>query len=275
MRAPNHRSVLITGATDGLGRALATHLAATGMTVLLHGRDDERGRRTVAEIARATGNHRLFWYCADLADLTQVRGLAAAVARDRRWLTDLVNNAGIGTTVPGGGKRQESRDGHELRFAVNYLAGFLLTRMLTGMLAESAPARVVMVSSAGQSPIDLDDVMLTRGYSGTEAYCRSKLAQIMFAIDLAEELSGTGVTVNALHPADYMPTKLVQTPRSTLEAGVRATARLLLDPELDGVGGQYFDGLVPALALPQAYDVTARRRLRELSERLTRAPVIF
>jgi NAD(P)-dependent dehydrogenase (short-subunit alcohol dehydrogenase family) len=226
MRPIFEQSVLVTGATDGLGKAVATELARAGATVLVHGRDDNRGKATLAEITAVTGNDRLRWYRADFADLDQVRQLAAAVAADTPRLDALVSNAGIGTVYPSGG-RQESVDGIELRFAVNYLAGFLLIRLLLPTLRASAPARIVQVSSAGQTPIDFDDVMLTRSYSGGQAYCQSKLAQIMFTFDLAEELAGTGVTATALHPATYMPTKIVATPISTLQSGVDATLRLV------------------------------------------------
>jgi NAD(P)-dependent dehydrogenase (short-subunit alcohol dehydrogenase family) len=178
----------------------------------------------------------------------------------------LVNNAGIGT-----GERELSQDGYELRFAVNYLAGFLLTRELLSLLEASAPARIVNVASAGQMPIDFDDVMLERDYSGVRAYCQSKLAQIMFTIDLAERLDGAGVTVNSLHPATYMPTKIVSSPVSTLEEGVDATLRLVADQGLDGVSGRYFNGLREAAPDPQADDPQARRQLRELSEKLVGA----
>jgi NAD(P)-dependent dehydrogenase (short-subunit alcohol dehydrogenase family) len=268
----SEQTILITGATDGLGRALAIELARAGATLLLHGRDDARGAAAVAEIDERTGNDRLHWYRADLAELTQVRALADAVAADQERLDVLVSNAGIGTTVPGGGRR-ESADGFELRFAVNYLAGFLLTRQLlplvTATAARAGAARIVQVSSAGQAPIDFDDVMLTRDYSGVHAYCQSKLAQIMFTFDLAEQLAGSGVTANALHPATYMPTKIVPKPVSRLEDGARATARLVGAPELATVTGRYFNGTREARAHPQAYDATARTRLRELSERLT------
>ena len=180
----------------------------------------------------------------------------------------LVNNAGIGMT----GERAESRDGDELRFAVNYLAGFLLTRLLLPLLVRSAPARVVNVSSAGQAAIDFDDVMLERHYDGVQAYGQSKLAQVMFTFDLAHELRDTGVTVNCLHPATFMPTKMVlaagASPISTLEEGVDATQRLVIGPELDGVTGRYYNGKREARAHPQAYDEEACRQLRELSEQL-------
>jgi NAD(P)-dependent dehydrogenase (short-subunit alcohol dehydrogenase family) len=198
--------------------------------------------------------------------------LAERVARDHDRLDALVNNAGIGTTLPGDGRRMESQDGYELRFAVNYLAGYMLTRRLVPLLEGSAPARIVNVSSAGQAPIDFDDVMLERSYDGVQAYCQSKLAQVMFTFDLAQELSGSGVTVTCLHPATYMPTKMVRAagvnPISSLEEGVQATLRLVADPQLDGVTGRYFNGQRPASPHPQAGDPAARARLRELSDRL-------
>ena len=183
---------------------MATELARLGATVLVHGRDDNRGQATLTEIAQATGNDRLGWYRADLGELEQVRRLAAAVAADAPQLDALISNAGIGGEYPVGG-RQVSPDGIELRFAVNYLAGFLLIRLLLPTLQASAPARIVQVSSTGQAPIDFDDVMLTRSYSSGQAYCQSKLAQIMFTFDLAEELAGTGLTATALHPPVTCP----------------------------------------------------------------------
>ena len=268
MRPVAEQTVLVTGATDGLGKALATELARASATVLVHGRDDNRGKTTLTEITAATGNERLRWYRADLAHLNQVRDLAAAVAADTPRLDALVSNAGIGTDTPPGGRR-ESADGIELRFAVNYLAGFLLTRLMLPTLCASAPARIVQVSSAGQAAINFDDVMLTRSYSGVQAYCQSKLAQIMFTFDLADELATLGVTATALHPATYMPTKMVARPVSTLQSGVDATLRLVIDPALDGVTGRYYDGQREVRAHPQAYDSVARARLRALSEQLT------
>src|SRR4051794_2138272 len=149
------RTVLITGATDGLGRALAADLAGRGARVLVHGRDPAR----VEKAARETGAAGA--YVADLAALAELRRLAGEVGRDHAALNVLVSNAGVGTTLPGGGERMESADGFELRFAVNYLAGFLLTRLLEPVLVAGGPgARIVNVASAGQMPIDFDDVML-------------------------------------------------------------------------------------------------------------------
>jgi NAD(P)-dependent dehydrogenase (short-subunit alcohol dehydrogenase family) len=242
--------VLVTGATDGLGKAVATELARAGATVLVHGRDDERGERTLAEIGAETGSDRLLWLRADLASLDEVRALAERVEP----LDVLVNNAGIGTAGP----RAESVDGHELRFAVNYLAPFLLARLLRA-------DRIVNVASAGQAPIDFDDVMLERRYDGAQAYCQSKLALVMLTFDLAE----SGATANCLHPGTYMPTKMVLeagvSPVDSLETGVAATMRVI---ELESESGLYYNRLAEARAHPQAYDSDARRQLRELSLRL-------
>jgi NAD(P)-dependent dehydrogenase (short-subunit alcohol dehydrogenase family) len=261
--------VLVTGATDGLGRGLAGKLASGGAEVLVHGRDPGRIARTVDELA-AAGRGRPRAHRADLASLEAVRDLAARVADAEPRLDVLVSNAGIGSTVPGGGRRQESADGIELRFAVNYLAGFLLTRLLLPLLRASAPARIVNVSSLGQQAIDFDDVMLTRGYSGVRAYSQSKLAQVLDTVTLAAQLDGSGVTVNALHPATYMPTKMVTaSPASTIDDGVQATLRLVADRALDGVSGRFFDGTREARPDGQAADADARRRLAELSAELT------
>jgi NAD(P)-dependent dehydrogenase (short-subunit alcohol dehydrogenase family) len=272
MRPVDQQTILVTGATDGLGRALARELAGLGATVLLHGRAEARLEETRREIQQATGSDRLRAYRADFSSLEEVRRLARAVSGEQERLDVLVNNAGIA----GEGPRELSADGHELRFAVNYLAPFLLTHLLLPLLARSAPSRVVNVSSVGQVPIDFDDVMLERRYDGLRAYRQSKLAQVLFTFELAERLRADGeqgVTVNALHPATLMDTKMaIDTfgyTMSTVQDGVEATLRLAVAPELEGVSGRYFDRLREARADPQAYDPAARRRLWDLSAALT------
>jgi NAD(P)-dependent dehydrogenase (short-subunit alcohol dehydrogenase family) len=158
---------------------------------------------------------------------------------------------------------------------VNYLAGFLLTRLLLPLLQASRPARIVNVASIGQEPLDFDDPMLDRGYSGIRAYRRSKLAQVMSTFDLAGQLRDAGVTVNCLHPATFMDTAMVRmsgiAPASTVEEGADAILRLVLDERLAATTGEFFDGQRPARAIAQAYDAAARERLRDLSLRLTEA----
>jgi NAD(P)-dependent dehydrogenase (short-subunit alcohol dehydrogenase family) len=271
------RTIVITGATDGLGKGLAAELAAGGARLILHGRNREKGQALLEELRQhKTGraatppriNGELVWRRADLASLADVRDLADALDEEDR-IDVLVNNAGIGSA----GDREESAEGYELRFAVNYLAPFLLTRRLLPLLQRSAPARIVNVSSAGQAPIDFGDVMLERGYSGVQAYCQSKLALVMFTFDLAEELEGSDVTANCLHPGTYLPTNMVRRagvrPVTPLAEGVEATLRLISSPEVEGINGHYFDGTSESAPHPQAEEPEARRRLRELSAELT------
>jgi NAD(P)-dependent dehydrogenase (short-subunit alcohol dehydrogenase family) len=265
------KTILITGSTDGVGRVVAKRLAKGGARVLVHGRDAERGQSLLTELA-AEGLKDTELLRADLASLAETRKLAEAVAAREERLDILVNNAGIGSGGPAG-TRATSEDGFELRFAVNYLAGFLLTRLLLPKLLASTPARIVNVASLGQAPIDFDDVMITRGYSGARAYSKSKLAQILFTIDLAEELADKGVTVNSLHPATYMNTTMVRqagtTPVSTVDEGADAIMNLIVSPALEGRGGLFFDRLRETRANAQAYDAAARAKLKALSLRLT------
>jgi NAD(P)-dependent dehydrogenase (short-subunit alcohol dehydrogenase family) len=269
--ASQGQTILITGSTDGVGRHVALELATVGATVLIHGRNRERAESLLGEI-RKRGNNAAAFYQADLSSLSEVRGLAAAICKDHERLDVLINNAGIGSRS-GGAQRRTSVEGYELRFAVNYLAGFLLTRLLLPLIVASAPARIVNVASAGQYPIDFDDVMLTRGYDGGRAYAQSKLAQIMFTVDLAHELEGSGVTVNCLHPATYMDTTMVReagaSPMSTVDEGAAAILNLVRSPALEGRSGLYFDRQRESRANPQAYDTAARDRLHRLSLELT------
>ncbi len=262
------KTALVTGSTDGVGRRVAERLGEAGARVLVHGRGQARGLDVVAAIKQGGGEAQFL--AADLASLDEVRRLAGDVQGATRRLDILVNNAGIGRTHD---TREVSADGYELRFAVNYLAGFLLTHLLLPLLKDSAPARIVNVSSAAQQPIDFDDVMLTQAYSGSRAYSQSKLAQIMFTIDLARALDGTGVTVNALHPATFMDTAMVRargvTPTSSVDEGADAILSLAVAEAGAKHNGAYFNGQRAAKALAQAYDADARRCLRAMSLELT------
>jgi NAD(P)-dependent dehydrogenase (short-subunit alcohol dehydrogenase family) len=264
------KTALITGATDGVGRVVAKRLAKDGWRVLVHGRSAERGQSLVKEIEGAGG--KATFLKADLAALAEVRTLADAVNKETGQLQLLINNAGIGSAGDKPG-RQESADGHELRFAVNYLAGFLLTHLLLPLLKAGAPARIVNVSSAGQQAIDLGDVMLTKGYSGTRAYRQSKLAQILFTVDLADALKPAGIIANCLHPSTYMNTTMVKqsgtAPLSSVETGADAILQLAVSPRLEGKSGLYFNVMTESRADPQAYDAKARAQLRKLSLDLT------
>ena len=255
--------VMITGSTDGLGREVALRVARLGATVIVHGRNQERGQAVVSEIAKAGGTAR--FYAADLASLADVRTLAQAILRDYERLDVLVNNAGIWIR-----DRQVSNDGHELHFAVNYLSGFLLTRMLLPKIIASAPARIVNVSSLAQSPIDFTDVMLERPGRAAQGYGQSKLAQVLFTVDLAAELKDRNVIVTALHPATMMDTSMVREvgmpARSTVDEGATAVMQQITG---NVQSGQYYNGLQPARPNAQANDEAARAQLRALSMQLT------
>ncbi|WP_306311549.1 SDR family NAD(P)-dependent oxidoreductase [Streptomyces hydrogenans] len=268
-RLPHHHTTLVTGAAQGLGRGIALDLAARGGTVLLHGRDAGRLDSLADEIRALDAGGEVRAYLADLSDLDQVGALARRIRDAEPRLDALVHNA-----VAGGGSRPLAREvsaqGHELRLAVNHLAPYALTRGLLPLLTASAPARVVNVASIGQEAVDFDDPMFEKGYEGLRAYCRSKLALIMATFALAEELDGSGVTVNALHPAHLMDTAGVRdyglTPLVGVEEGVRPTVRLVVDPEQAGVTGRYFDRFTDARAHEQAYDPEARRHLMALTD---------
>jgi NAD(P)-dependent dehydrogenase (short-subunit alcohol dehydrogenase family) len=272
----NPRTILITGATDGLGRALAKRLAQDGEALILHGRDSDRLARVAEELDAIEEAPRVRTLVADLAELAQVRRLAEEVRETTDRLDVLVSNAGIGSGEPDGRERRTSADGYELRFAVNFLAGFLLTLELLPLLRASAPARVVNVASLGQYPLDFDDLMLERGYDGSRAYAQSKLAQIMAGFELASRVPAGEVTVNSLHPATYMPTKMVleEIGRQvdSIEDGVAATHRLVSDPALAGTTGAFYDRMREARAHAQAYDPEARAELWRRATELVGPP---
>jgi len=268
MKPIERQTILITGATDGIGKLTALQLAARQARVIVHGRNKEKVARVVTEIRKCAGNSRIEGYTADLTSLSLVRGLAEEVLAKHSGLDVLINNAGAGSADP-----RLSADGYELRFAVNHLAPFLLTHRLLPALRNAAPARIVNVASAGQHPIDFADVMLEKDFEGFRAYCQSKLALIMFTIDLAARLQKDRITVTSLHPGTFLDTNMVRRagvePRGDPQSGADAVAFLATAPELEGVTGKYFDEKVESKALEQAYDEKARKQLWDLSTQLT------
>jgi len=168
-------------------------------------------------------------------------------------------------------ERQLSKDGHELHFAVNYLSHYLLTQLLLPRLQTGSPGRIVSVASTAQTPLQFDDLMLERGYTVGRGYGQSKLAQIIFTMDLARELSASGIKVVSLHPATLMATSMVLSrgtqPRATVESGAEALMNLIVSPDVRS--GEYYNGLTATRANAQAYDTDAQTRLREVSRRLT------
>lgn len=268
MKPINEQTFLITGSTDGIGKLAALQLAKQNANVLVHGRNKEKVNNVVEELKLKSGNKKIEGFKADLSSLNEVRKLANKVKGKFSGIDVLINNAGAGFA-----DEKKSKDGYELRFAVNYLAPFLLTHLLLPALKNAAPSRIVNVSSAGQSPINLDDVMLEKKFDAVQAYCQSKLALIMFTIDLADQLKNDNITVNALHPGTYLNTNMVRrsniNPWGEPESGAEAEVFFATSESLKDTTGKYFNVKTEARANSQAYDEKARKRLRELSLELT------
>lgn len=260
--------VLITGSTDGIGKETARLLAALGATVLVHGRDAQRCEATRNEIRQATGNPNVAYFVADLSSQKQVRQLAADILTRYDRLHVLINNAGVILL-----QRQVTEDGLETSFAVNHLAPFLLTHLLLDRLKQSAPARVVTVSSTvhHDGRIDFKDLQGERRYNGVVAYKAAKLANVLFTLELAERLRGSGVTANCLHPG-VVSTKLLDTGWGwtgvSVAQGAALSVYLASSPAVETVTGQYFEQTTPYRASSQAYDVRLRQKLWEVSARL-------
>jgi NAD(P)-dependent dehydrogenase (short-subunit alcohol dehydrogenase family) len=268
----NPTIIVITGATDGLGRALATKLAEQkGLRLILHGRSPERLGHLQDELISLPAE--VATVKADLSAIAQVHRLADDIAALTDQLTVLVNNAGVGGADADGRTQRLTADGNELRFAVNHLAAFCLSQRLLPLLERGAPARIVNVASIGQTPIDFDDLTLEHGFDVQRAYGQSKLAMIITGMSLAERLDPARVTVNSLHPATYMPTKMVMESVGysidTLQTGVDSTLRLIQDPALTGITGRFFDRKNEARAHPDAYRTDVRDQLWAISEQLT------
>jgi len=246
---------LVTGATNGIGRAAATRLAALGATMALVGRDPARTLVAVEQIKQETGNLDVTGLLADLSAQADIRRLAQEFRQRFDRLDVLVNNAGAMFM-----RRAESVDGIEKTFALNHLAYFLLTNLLEDMLVSSAPSRVVVISSIAHrlSSLPWHDLQNKRFYVGWLAYGQSKLANLYFTYELARRLQGTSVTVNALHPGYVMSNlahgkgwlsamyNLTRSIGISSEQGAESIVYLASAPELAFVSGQYFNRSKPA-----------------------------
>ena len=238
-RSHTAKIILVTGSTDGIGLATARELAERGCAVIVHGRNARRADAAVREIAAATGNRNVTAVAGDFGSLEEVRALAAQVLRTSPRLDVLVNNAGIAVR-----RRRTTKDGYESTFAVNHLAPFLLTNLLLDRLRDSAPARIVNVSSGVHTSgrIDFDDLQMEDGFDGWQAYANSKLANALFTCELARRLDPAAVTANFLHPG-VIDTKLLHVNfggGAPVADGARTPVHLALAPEVAGVSGCYF-----------------------------------
>ncbi|MEH6635442.1 MAG: SDR family NAD(P)-dependent oxidoreductase [Halioglobus sp.] len=266
----DHRIVLITGSTSGLGREVARTLADAGDHVIIHGRSSERGESLVKELnAQRPGAAR--FYQADFGSLADVRLLATEITKDYPRLDVLINNAGI--ALINDPVRRISQDGYELHFQVNYLSGFLLTDLLLPLLEKGKSARIINVASGSADPLDFDNLMLERDYSPWRAYGQSKLAQVMYTVDLSNKLRARKITVNSLHPATFMDTSMVLSlgvkPESSVMDGRDAVLHLVNDENVGN--GEFYDGLKLSKTHAQAYNEAVRAQLWSVSEKLVNA----
>lgn len=272
---------MVTGATDGIGKETAWGLARQGATVVVVGRNAEKAERVVEEIQRATGNQRVESMIADFSSLEQVGDLAAAFGERYDRLDGLVNNAGVVTR-----ERQESQDGLELMFAVNYLASFLLTNSLLEMRLFNAPARIVNVSSMGykRGQIQFDDLQSEVTFEPRQAYYQTRLAIVLYTLALARRLEGTGITVNTVHPGivrtnlshNYMANPVFRFFERMIAvspaSGAEPSIHLASSPAVEGVTGHYFNKMTREPVAEFARNQGLQERLWEVSESLV-APV--
>lgn len=271
---------LVTGSTSGIGRVTAKALAAQGAHLIVVGRNQQKAQDTLQHIKTETGNDSVEFLLADFSDLEQVRQLVSTFKQRYTRLDVLVNNAGAFFNT-----RRVSSYAVEKTFLVNHLAPFLLTNLLLDLIRSSTPARIVNVSSEAHkyADMDLDDLEFKRGFSGMKAYGRSKLANIMFAYELARRLRGRDVTANAVHPG-HIATNMWRTNFPIIgpalkwvmslfalspEEGADNSIYLASSPEVEGVTGKYFVEREPAQSSPASYNEELAQRLWEISENLT------
>lgn len=260
-------TILVTGATDGIGLETARQLASRGARVLVHGRTEAKARAACQTLAaRGTATATPVW--GDLSRFAETRALAAQVLSEAPALDALVNNAGVFMN-----ERVLSDDGHELTFQVNHLAPFLLTALLRPALEAAPQGRVVTVSSIAHARgrVQLDDLDSARGFDGYRAYAASKLMNVYFTHELARRLAGTKVTAYALHPG-VITTKLLQAgfgmAGASVEAGARTSVYCATEPSLATVSGRYYADAREGVAAPHSNDPALEAELWRRSETL-------
>ena len=272
------RTCLVTGGTSGIGRATVLELARLGATVGVVGRDQSRGAAIVKEISAVSGNADIELFVADLAVQSSVRGLAAQVLDRYPAVHVLVNNAGVSLSA-----RSVTPDGLETTFAVNHLAPFLLTNLLLDVLRRSAPSRVITVTSTAfrQARIRFDDLQGERRFRGIRAYNQSKLANVLFTLELARRLEGSGVTANCVHPGVVRSNLGHDSPLfrtitgvmgrflATPEEGARTSVHVASAPELERVTGRFFRNSAEAPLPAHSQDQAVAAQLWKVSEQLT------
>jgi NAD(P)-dependent dehydrogenase (short-subunit alcohol dehydrogenase family) len=263
-----NKTILVTGSTDGIGKQTALDLARTGATVILHGRSIDRCKAAQAEIQRLTGNADVQFVTADLALLADVRRLAETVKEKFPQLNVLINNAGVFMN-----ERKLTMDGFEMTFAVNHLAPFLLTHLLLDVLKANAPARIVTVSSMAhqRGGVDFKNLQAEKRFDGYAAYSLSKLANVLFTVELAERLNGTSITANSLHPG-VITTKLLAAgfnmSGASLAEGAETSVYLATSLEVDGVTGKYFVKKKISSPSPLSHDEKLLKEFWTVSEKL-------
>ena len=261
-------TVLVTGSTAGIGRQTALDLARAGARVLLHARDAARGEPVLAALAQASGSQNLELVLGDLSSLAGVAALAEGVRERTRRLDALINNAAVFRK-----QRSLTEDGFETTFAVNHLAPFRLTGLLLELLAAAPRARIINVASMAHSGgrLDFDNLQGERFYDGFSAYALSKLANVMFTLELADRLKATPITVNCLHPGVVTTRLLTEGFGITgipVERCTRCLLHLALSPLVEGVSGKYFVDCRPAAPASIALESGVRGKLWECAESL-------
>jgi len=263
-----NKTILITGATDGIGKQSAIELAKLSGKIIIHGRDEEKCKKTVAEIISLTGNSNIDYSSADFSSLTQVREMANTISSRYDKLDILLNNAGVYEN-----EKIFTIDGYETTFAVNHLSHFLLTNLLLDLLKCSTPSRIINVSSIAHKncEFDLKNLNSQKYFDSYNTYAISKSANILFTYKLANDLENANITVNTLHPG-VIKTKLLQKgfgmQGASLKEGAETSVFLASSAKLEGVTGKYFIDCEEKYSAPVTYDTALQEKFWDISSKM-------